>query len=224
MVENPKSLFYALWNMLLENRSVDTPERMAKLEKEALDLIEKIQDERIKVYYTKEIKRKMWELGRGQKKSNLSFADASGILRPQKASIEGRMLLSYLLCYPKIAQNFVEEIGAITLHENQLQSIKELVLETLFESPEISSNELQQVVFDSFEGVYLPEIEMLKKADKPIEEVMQDITHWLHIYQIRALEDECQNKVMLFNETGNEALWSEIQAIRQELMALKNPE
>ncbi len=224
MVENPKSLFYALWNMLLENRSVDTPERMAKLEKEALDLIDKIQDERIKVYYTKALKKQLWELGKSKKKSNLSFADATGILRPQKASIEGRMLLSYLLCYPKIAQNFVEEIGAIQLYETQLQNIKELVLEKLFDDPEMQADTLQQLVFDSFEGVHLPEIEMLKKADKPIEEVMQDITHWIHIYQIRGLEQERQNKIALFNDTGNEALWGEIQAISQELLALKNQE
>ena len=224
MVDNPKSLFYALWNMLLENRSVDTPERMAKLEKEATELIEKIQDERIRVYYTKEMKKQLWQLGREKKKSPLSFNDAQSILKPQKNTIEGRMLLAYLLCYPKIAQNFIEEIASINLHENMLQTMKEKVLEKLFDNPEITSADLQLAVFEEVDGVKLPEMEMLQKASKTIEEVIHDIRHWLHIYQVRSLEEECQKKVMEFNETGNESLWAEIQAIKNELLSLSNPE
>ena len=134
------------------------------------------------------------------------------------------MLLAYLLCYPKIAQNFIEEIASINLHENMLQTMKEKVLEKLFDNPEITSEDLQLAVFEEVDGVKLPEMEMLQKASKTIEEVIHDIRHWLHIYQVRSLEEECQKKVMEFNETGNESLWAEIQAIKNELLSLSNPE
>ena len=61
---------------------------------------------------------------------------------------------------------------------------------------------------------------MLKKADKTQEEINKDILHWLHIYQIRSLEEECQNKVEEYNQTGDETLWQEIQQIKQELLTL----
>ncbi len=223
-VDNAKSLFYALWNMLLENRSTDTPERKAKLEKEALELVQKIKDERIQSYYTKEIKKQLWLLSKEKKKQNLSFNEAQSILKPQKNTIEGRMLLAYLLCYPHEAQNFIEEIASINLHENMLQTIKERLLEKLFENPDISSADLESAVFENFNGLFLPETEMLKKADKTSEEIFADIRNWIHIYQIRSLEEECQNKIMQYNETGNESLWLEIQEIKKELFSLKNQE
>lgn len=223
-VENSKSLFYALWNMLLENRSVDTPERKAKLEKEALELVQKIQDDRIQVYYTKEIKKQLWLLSKEKKTQNLSFNDAQSIIKPQKNTIEGRMLLSYLFCYPQYAQNFIEDIASINLHENMLQTLKEQLLEKLFENPDITSQELEAYILNDVDNLKLPEIEMLKKADKSAEEVYADIQHWLHIYQLRSLEEECQNKVIQYNETGDESLWQEIQQIKQELFTLKNQE
>lgn len=223
-IKNAKSLFYAFWNMLLENRSVDTPERKAKLEQEAIDLIEKIKDERIKSYYLKAIKKELWQLEKEKKKKPLSFNDAQSILKPQKNSIEGRMLLSYLLCYPSYAQNFIEDIASINLHEPMLQNIKEKLLEKLFENPDIKQEELESIVFEDFDGLKLPEMEMLKKADKTQEEIHQDILHWLHIYQIRSLQEECQNKIEEYNQTGDENLWGEIQQIKQELLTLSTTE
>ena len=218
-INNAKSLFYAFWNMLLENRSVDTPERKAKLEQEATDLIEKIKDDRIKSYYLKAIKKELWQLEKDKKKQSLSFNDAQSILKPQKNSIEGRMLLSYLLCYPTIAQNFIEEIASINLNEYMLQNIKEKLLEKLFENPDIKQEELEQAVFEDFSDLKLPEMEMLKKADKTQEEINKDIRHWLHIYQIRSLEEECQKKVEEYNQTGDAELWQEIQQIKNELLS-----
>lgn len=223
-ITSAKSLFYAFWNMLLENRSVDTPERKAKLEQEATELIEKIKDERIRSYYLKAIKKELWQLEKEKKKKPLSFNDAQSILKPQKNSIEGRMLLSYLLCYPHIAQNFIEEIASVNLNEPMLQNIKEKLLERLFENPDINQEELEEAVFEDFDGLKLPEIEMLKKADKTQEEINNDILHWLHIYQIRSLQEECQNKVKEYNQTGNETLWREIQQIKQELASFSMPE
>ena len=223
-ITSAKSLFYAFWNMLLENRSVDTPERKAKLEQEATELIEKIKDERIRSYYLKAIKKELWQLEKEKKKKPLSFNDAQSILKPQKNSIEGRMLLSYLLCYPHIAQNFIEEIASVNLNEPMLQNIKEKLLERLFENPDINQEELEEAVFADFDGLKLPEIEMLKKADKTQEEINNDILHWLHIYQIRSLQEECQNKVKEYNQTGNETLWREIQQIKQELASFSMPE
>lgn len=223
-VQNAKSLFYAFWNMLLENRSVDTPERKAKLEKEALDLIQKIQDERIRSYYTKEVKKQLFLLEKEKKKQNLSFNDAQNILKPQKNTIEGRMLLSYLLCYPNYAQNFIEEIASIHLQDKALQSTKEKLLEHLFENPNISAQDLEQLIFEDSNDLKLPEMEMLKKSNKSQEDVYHDIRHWLHIYQIRSLEEECNNKVIQYNETGDSSLWQDIQNIKNELATLKNQE
>ena len=134
------------------------------------------------------------------------------------------MLLSYLLCYPHIAQNFIEEIASVNLNEPMLQNIKEKLLERLFENPDIHQEELEEAVFEDFDGLKLPEIEMLKKADKTQEEINNDILHWLHIYQIRSLQEECQNKVKEYNQTGNETLWREIQQIKQELASFSMPE
>ena len=201
-----------------------TQERKAKLEKEALDLIQKIQDERIRSYYTKEVKKQLFLLEKEKKKQNLSFNDAQNILKPQKNTIEGRMLLSYLLCYPNYAQNFIEEIASIHLQDKALQSTKEKLLEHLFENPNISAQDLEQLIFEDSNDLKLPEMEMLKKSNKSQEDVYHDIRHWLHIYQIRSLEEECNNKVMQYNETGDSSLWQDIQNIKNELITLKNQE
>ena len=170
------------------------------------------------------MKKQLFLLEKEKKKQNLSFNDAQNILKPQKNTIEGRMLLSYLLCYPNYAQNFIEEIASIHLQDKALQSTKEKLLEHLFENPNISAQDLEQLIFEDSNDLKLPEMEMLKKSNKSQEDVYHDIRHWLHIYQIRSLEEECNNKVMQYNETGDSSLWQDIQNIKNELATLKNQE
>lgn len=217
-ISGAKSFSYALWNMLLENRSIDTPERKAKLEKDALEAVSKIQNASIRSYYTKEIRKKLWALDRRKKsKTKLSFNDAQTIGRPQQDILEGRMLLAYLIYYPQIAQNFIEDISLIKLSENILQEIMNTVLEKLFENPEITSQQLQQDIFTTFEGLKIPELEMLQKSEKTLEDAQKDISNWLHINQIRVLKNECYEKFLEYEKTHDDRLWNEILILKEEL-------
>lgn len=218
-INGAKSLIYALWNILLENRSTDTPERKAKLEKDALDMVSKIQNETTRSYYEKEIKKRLWRLDREKKKGKdkLSFSDAQTIAKPQANIIEGRMLLAYLICFPQVAQNFIEDISLIKLSENILQEIMDTVLEKLFDNPDISENQLQEEIFNQFEGLSIPEIEMLQKSGRTSQEADSDMLKWIHMNQLRTLQEACHQKMREYEETQNSELWKEYQSLKEEM-------
>lgn len=224
-INGAKPFSYALWNMLLENRSIDTPERKAKLEKDTMELISKIKNNSIRTYYIREMRKKLLALNKVEKhKTKLSFNDAQTISKPQKDVLEGRMLLAYLIRYPQIAQNFIEDISLIKLNEHILQKIMDTVLGKIFENPNITSEQLQNEISLSFNELTIPELEMLQKSDKTFEDAYHDIASWIRINQIRMLKNACYEKSLEYEQNHDEHLWAEILSIKDELSKISADE
>ena len=77
-----KPLTFALWHSLLEGRVYDTPERMAKLKQDALDTANQIQDEIVRGYYTKELKKQLWQLEKNKTSQRRTYQNLVPVIAP----------------------------------------------------------------------------------------------------------------------------------------------
>ena len=224
-INNAKSLSYTLWNSLIEGRSLDTPERRAKLEKDATELIEKIQHEKVRSYYLKDLKQKLWQLEHQQKtnKRSLSFKEAQTITKPKADMLEGRMLLAYLICYPQTAQNFIEDISDLNLTENVMQSMFSKTINLLIENPNITSEQIQKSVLQDKPETF-PEIEMLQKSNRNQIDVQNELEKWIQAFRFKALQNEKEIKLQEFTQNPTSELWNQIVNLKKEIEKLSTSE
>ena len=224
-INGAKSLSYTLWNSLIDGRSLDTPERRAKLEKDATELIEKIQHEKVRSYYLKDLKQKLWQLEHQRKsnKQSLSFKEAQIITKPKADMLEGRMLLAYLICYPHIAQNFIEDIGDLNLSENALQEMFLKAINLLIENPDITPEQIQTDVLED-KPETLPEIEMLQKSNRNPIDVQNELEKWIQAFRFKALQNEKEAKLQEFTQNPTSELWNQIVNLKKEIEKLSTSE
>ena len=225
-LESAKSLSWTLWNSLIENRSLDTPERRAKLEKDATEVIEKIQHEKVRNYYLKELKNRLWKLERQNKKHSAfpSFSNAQSISKPTAGLSEGRMLLAYLICYPQVAQNILENLADIQIQEKQTQALLTQIIDLLIQNPEISSSEIQNILTEQNESFLPPEIEMLQKSGRTETDVSYELNKWMQTMRLQSLNHEKQEKLQEFSKNPTTELWEEISLLKQEIEKLASIE
>lgn len=225
-LESSRSLSWTLWNSLIENRSLDTPERRAKLEKDATEVIEKIQHEKVRNYYLKELKNRLWKLERQNKKHSVfpSFSNAQSISKPTAGLSEGRMLLAYLICYPQVAQNILENLADIQIQEKQTQALLMQIIDLLIQNPEISSSEIQNILTEQNESFLPPEIEMLQKSGRTETDVAHELNKWMQTMRLQSLNHEKQEKLQEFSKNPTTELWEEISLLKQEIEKLASIE
>lgn len=211
-----KTLAYTLWNTLIENRSLDTPERRAKLEKDATEIINKIQNEQVRNAYLKDLKHKLWDLEhRKSQKKKLSFNEAQALPRPQAEILEGRMLLAYLICYPQVAQNVLEEMAVLQLREASMQNLLHQAIELLIETPDITSATLREKLLEG-QSLIIPEIEMLEKSNRSEPDVQIELNKWIQSLRLKSLQAEKEEKLKQFALSPTPELWAEITTLKEE--------
>lgn len=217
-LNNAKTLAYTLWNTLTDGRSLDTPERRAKLEKDATDIIAKIQNEQVRAYYMKDLKKKLWQLEhrKDARRSSLSFGEAQGISRPNADLLAGRMLLAYLICFPKVVQNVLEDLANLELGEASLQHILQEATDCLINNPDMTSEELINAVLPEGSKT-IPEIEMLQKSNRTEEDVRIELSKWIQALQLKALQAEHEAKLHEFSQNPTAELWENIAKIKKEI-------
>ncbi len=223
-INSAKPLSYALWNMLLEDRSLDTPERRAKLEADALDTVAQIQDERTRNYYTRDIKNRLWKLGKSGGKKNMAFTDAHRIVQPTQGLSDAKMLLAYLICYPTESQSYLEDISLMKLPENALQGLLELILQQLIDAPETDSNTLQSIITSEALAPVIGEIEMLRKSNRTDEDVRLELKRRIQTIHLKDLEQEKQEKIKSYAENPTPETWEQITQLKIEIEKLTESE
>lgn len=220
-LNSAKTLSYTLWNSLIDGRSLDTPERRAKLEKDATEIIMKIQNEQVRAYYLKDLKQKLWQLEHSKKnlKNNLSFKEAQAISHPKADVFEGKMLLAYLICFPQIAQNIIEDMAGLELGETSLQQMFTQAIDCLINNPDITTTELKETLLSGQVNI-IPEIEMLQKSNRTDMDVRIELDKWIHTLRLKALQNEKENKLQEFSQHPTSELWENITELKKEIEKL----
>lgn len=240
--ENSRPLSKQLWRQLLEDKSLDTPERKAALEKEMQETLNRIKDPSVKNFYAQEFKSALWEAtnpfkGKPSKqirKKTTGFKKRGRYGLPQEElsvyhptilpeKEEAHMMLAYILMYPDIASEFIEEFTDWHLPDDALNQNMEDLLGLLAENAETTAETLTEYLKNEGKEVLLKtvadKIEILtrKKADQ--HEVRNDISQRLVEIRRKSIQKELKNlaeQIAAADEEEAKKLWERYQKLRSE--------
>lgn len=230
-----RPLFKQLWRMLTENRSLDTPERKAGLGKDIEECLEKITDPAVKNFYRQEFKSALWEVTSPYKnKTDGAFPQktpyskrsaAPSVSHPslQPDRDETRMLLAYLLLYPDIAADFLEDLAEWKTPAERQNDVLAEIVEALAADPDITADRLKERLhLTARAGVYdalSAELEMLTRKNPLPQEAREGIALLLAGMCKKALRSELQalaEKIADAGEDEARELWEKYQNLLKE--------
>ena len=216
-ISGAKPLIWSLWQMLLDGRTLDTPERLAKLEQDAMDTIAKISDERVRSYYQKEIQKRLKALG-SKKASRFS---AATLMSPS----DSPELLAYLLVYPDLCVEFLEEIlQYFHFATPALQMALDEIVAQLLDNPQMESDMLWDVLGSAQKTLLSQSVQKLKKLCPSEADVKTAIKHLLLCAKRQLLTEEINQKTKEYLSTEQPELKKELDALRQEVDILNKNE
>lgn len=225
ILQGAKPLTFALWNMLLEGRSLDTPERLAKLKMDAEQLIAVIKNETVRKFYTKEMDNRLWRLGKTQKQEKrLPFLTSLSMIEPTPGSSEAKMLLAYLVCYPHIAQRILEDLGTLTFAEQALNDALHELMDIIFDDPDILADSMITRTPDEINQLISAEMEMLKKSHRSDKQVSDELHAWVQNARIKAAGADLKALEEQNTQNPTPELWTKIITLKKEIEKLKEVE
>lgn len=225
-LSNAKPMTFALWNMLLEGRSTDTPERMAKLKKDALETVAQIKDETVRSFYTKDIKNKIWKLqnDQGKSKKTLPFQSSAPILPPAPGITQAKMLLAYLVTYPQISQKILEDISVLNFAQKSLDDALQELTGIILDNPEIIHEEMLKEISHDTQVLLSSELEMLQKSNRSEKQVINELHDWIQSARIKAIERDIAALTKEYFEQPDPQTWTKITELKKEIENLRESE
>lgn len=226
-----------LWNSLKAQKAIDTPERLADLEKRLLQAAQSIQDVSVQAFYKQNWRNKLWDAARAEGQAfkgrstkgsgrKTGFNVGKNALhhpKPEAGKEDMRMLMAYILCFPKIAAEFVEDMSFFVPSEKKYAQIFTRLLNVLSENPDISSKDLQAYLQENgFNGIYTDlsaKMELLAKRPDFDPDIRNDIKNRLKIFRKSALKaemDVLSNSILTAAEDEKALLWEKYCAMQKE--------
>lgn len=247
-----RPLFKQLWQMLLNGRDLSTPERKAGLKKEINEWLEKIADQDVKHYYRQEFKTALQKLFMPENGSAFT-ANPTGGFRKKKASgkklipergteeynrfwstpvshpsvvaenNETRMLLAYLLMYPDVGGEFLEELTDWQSSCEKQEEYLSFLIEVLTADPDVSAERLKEhlrltnrlQIYDALSA----ELEMLYRKKILPTEAKNDIAALLRGMHKKNLRSELLRLAEQIADADGEnaaRLWERYQSLLKE--------
>ena len=226
LIKEARSFADVLWDTLTMAHPVDTPERMAKFEKDVRDTVALIQDTTVRGYYQKDFKDRLWKLTHGSKKGRVRLAGRRilPIHSPTPGLAEARMLLAYVLCYPQAAEPFIEDIATTRLPDKILNDALQEMAALILDMPEITSETVINSIQPDIMRLLSAEIEMLKRSDRETGEVSREIGRMLQQSRIQAIQTEIAQETERYLANPDPEVWENIKALKKEIEKLSESE
>jgi len=213
-IDGAKSFIWALWQMLLSNRTLDTPERLAKLEKDAIETVNKIEDAKVRNYYLKEIQKKLKNLGKTKKQESTSLV-------PLLSPVDSPQLLAYIVMYPGLSLPFVEEMGHCVHFSNpDVQSMFHEIIGILLDEEDVASEKIWSMLSSEQQKMLNPILQTMKKGQLADEEVIEQIRAIITLAKRSMLKAEIDIKTKEYLENESPALKEELMALQEEMKEL----
>ena len=201
IIQNATSFVDVLWNDLLSTHDYSTPEKHAKLEKDALEKVGKIQNAEIRRLYDREIRNRLRGLlyrkqGRGQ---NIKIA------APQADDF----LLASLYAYPQQLSVFSESLG-------NLKHFKNLRETALFNGWLDAVLQGIDPPMPDTEKALMRQIEMIR-TNKSAEIVSEEVEKFISALQLKQLKTEFSQKQDEYLKTEDPEIKKQIDSLSKEI-------
>lgn len=238
-----RPLFKQLWQMLLEDRTIDTPERKAGLSRDIDECLKKIKDPAVQSFYRQEFKSALWDATNPYKdrerpsaapyagRKNKPFAQTPRLHMAHPSLIpereETRMMLAHLLVYPEFSSGFLEEIAEWKPADERQGEAIDFLLSALAAEPDMTAFQLEEHLkiagkTDMY-GMAAAEIEILKRRNPLPQEIGDGLRQSLNSVKRKALRAEMkmlESQIIEASEEEAHKLWERYQKMMTELAGI----
>ena len=201
VLKGAKQLIDIFWENILNTNTYSTPERMAKLQENALNAVKEIKNKEVQTLYEKEIRKRLKNLN--YQKEHKNFIPLPKIKIP---SSDNALLLTYLYAFPEKLANHVDTL----IELNPFHGIQE---EALFHSwCESVLNGTSLLIPDVLEEG----VENSQKRKNP-ELIEEEVGQMLNLLRLQYLKKEFLKKQEEYLKTENPNIKIELETLSKEI-------
>ena len=204
VIKNAKTLIDVFWENILNTNTYSTPERMAKLQENALSAVKEIKNKDVQSLYEREIKRRLKNLT-----YQLTHKNYTPIPKIKAPTSDNTLLLSYLYAFPNQLGNYVDTLMEL----NPFQEVQE---EALFHGwCESVLNGTELIIPDTLQE----EIENLQKHHV-FDSIEEELQQMLNVLRLKHLKKEFQEKQKEYLKTEDPNIKAELDFLSSEIEKL----
>ncbi len=225
-------LMQLLWDKNTRNIPAQTPEQKALIEKNIMEEVSKIQDEKVRGYYVQEMQKRIYETyGRGSlrpQRSKSTFKKTSHVGPPIR-DVDLRFILAGVLLFPDLINDFEERLLTFDISKFTLFNLLHAAIDIFHEDEDTDSATLMEKLksngYDKqLSGLW--EIGMLKSQKPFVNDIKRQINTLLAAVQVKQLnQDINEYKLKLDKDTASDEDYQRyltLTAERNQLLAEYN--
>ena len=225
-------LMQLLWDKNTRNIPAQTPEQKALIEKNIMEEVSKIQDEKVRGYYVQEMQKRIYETyGRGSlrpQRSKSTFKKTSHVGPPIR-DVDLRFILAGVLLFPDLINDFEERLLTFDISKFTLFNLLHAAIDMFHEDEDTDSATLMEKLksngYDKqLSGLW--EIGMLKSQKPFVNDIKRQINTLLAAVQVKQLnQDINEYKLKLDKDTASDEDYQRyltLTAERNQLLAEYN--
>ena len=235
MMENTTPLMQLLWDKNFKGQPSSTPEQKALLEKNIMEEVAKIQDEKVRAYYVQEMQKRIYEnLGRGTLKPLLSpkgnFSKSNNAprrrseIKPPLGDIDLRFITAAMLIFPELIGEFEEKLLMFDITKFSLYNLLQAIIEVFHQDYNITSAALSESIKNkglAKELNSLWEVSMLTSQKPTFIDIKRQISRLITGVQIKQLEKEIREwKLKLDKSAFTDDDYQHYMSLKKEYDAL----
>ena len=242
MLANTMPLADLLWRKNMQIQPIDTPEQKAMFEKNIYEEISKIADDKVRGYYMRDMRDRIYNELRGgknviatsdsgrTKQNSVRFSKERGQVKHDLDENVARFVISSFVCYPELVGEFEEKVGMFEIKNTELNLLWEKILDINHEHEHLSAEmlwaELAKDNFDKIAGA-LWELKMIKQRNLLANKLREEINNKIVEMQLGQVEKDIKDclRIMETSESFPEEVFERYEMLkkdRQLLLAEKN--
>ena len=232
LMQQTTPLMQLLWDKNTRNAPAQTPEQKALIEKNIMEEVSKIQDEKVRGYYVQEMQKRIYETyGRGSLRpqhGKQTFKKPARIGPPIR-DVDLRFILAGVLLFPDLINDFEERLLTFDISKFTLFNLLHTAIDSFHEDETISSAALLEKLKNNgydkqLSGLW--EIGMLKSQKPFINDIKRQINTLLAAVQVKQLnQDINEYRLKLDKNTASDEDYQRYLALtaeRNQLLAEYN--
>lgn len=238
IIADTKPLAEILWKKNLEEKNIATPEQKALIEKNIMEEVAKIADEKVRGYYLQEMQNRVYyELGKGSWKPRAFTPQGKKQVEPKKptmikpkASLDElvvKFVLAAMIYYPELIDEYEEKMSMFAFPNDKLQGLFDKMVEIYHNCENFDCAKMQQALNSSGFGADLNmlwEVDMFKQQNPYITKIREEIDMKIIEVQLKQLEAEIREclRVIDISESFPEEVYQRYETLKKEKDALLN--
>ena len=205
-------LMQLLWDKNTRNIPAQTPEQKALIEKNIMEEVSKIQDEKVRGYYVQEMQKRIYETyGRGSlrpQRSKSTFKKTSHIGPPIR-DVDLRFILAGVLLFPDLINDFEERLLTFDISKFTLFNLLHAAIDMFHEDEDTDSATLMEKLksngYDKqLSGLW--EIGMLKSQKPFVNDIKRQINTLLAAVQVKQLNQDINEYKLKLDKGSNSSI------------------